>query len=210
MFVDIQSLSFDYDKHTKVLTEFSLLIKKGDIVALIGRSGSGKSTVLRLITGLETPIKGRITVNNKVFFDKHTNLPPEKRNVGMVFQDFALFPHMTVKKNVAYGLDHLSKQKKAARVNELLELVGLSHKEKNYPHQLSGGEKQRIALARALAPKPDMILLDEPFSNLDTELKDAIRDQLKAIIKQTGVTCIFVTHDLKDAKQIADKVINHT
>ncbi len=159
-------------------------MEQGDIIAILGDSGSGKSTILRLLAGLEIPHKGSITINNQIVVDNRTFMPPEKREIGMVFQDYALFPHMTVEKNVQFGLGKMSKKEKAQKVKEVLELVGLVSYGKRYPHELSGGQQQRVALARALAPMPNLLLLDEPFSNLDAGLKEDIRNQLKTIFKK--------------------------
>lgn len=207
MYVELNNIYFHYEKDTKVLDNINLNMKHGEIVALLGNSGSGKSTLLRLISGLERPKEGTIVLNDKVLVSNNKFVGPEHRNIGMVFQDYALFPHMSVYKNIKFGLSGLPKEEKEQRIKEVLELVNLSHKIKDYPHQLSGGEQQRIALARSLATKPDILLLDEPFSNLDANLKKQIRRDLKNIIKQADITCLFVTHDEEDAFDIADTVI---
>lgn len=207
MYVDIKNIHFHYQKETKVLQDINLEMKQGEIVALLGNSGSGKSTLLRLLCGLARPQSGNIVLNGQTLTSKNTFIPPEKRNIGMVFQDYALFPHMTIKKNIGFGISHLPKQERESRIKEVLELVNLSHKENDYPHELSGGEQQRIALARSLAPRPDILLLDEPFSNLDANLKTQIRRDLKEIIKNADITCLFVTHDYDDARDIADHII---
>lgn len=208
MYIEIESLHFKY-KNSKadVIKNFTLTQAEGEIISILGQSGSGKSTVLRLIAGLETPSSGRIKINQRIIYDANTNIPPEGRGVGMVFQDYALFPHLTVEKNIKYGLSKLMKSEQTKRLSEVLELVGLQDFAKRYPHELSGGQQQRVALARALAPKPSVLLLDEPFSNLDADLQIKIRDELKNIIKQAGMTSIFVTHDRDDSKAIADRVV---
>ena len=208
MYVKLNNINFEYVKNNLILDDFSLEIKKGDIAALIGNSGSGKSTILRILSGLETPITGEVIVNDQVLFNKKVSINPEKRNVGMVFQDYALFPHLSVKKNIYFGLHGKTKDEKDKIVHDVLELVNLKHKINNYPYELSGGEQQRIALARSLATNPDVLLLDEPFSNLDANLKKQIRKELKQIIKKADITCIFVTHDIEDANDIADEIIN--
>lgn len=208
MYVKLNNINFEYVKNNLILDDFSLEIKKGDIAALIGNSGSGKSTILRILSGLETPITGEVIVNDQILFNKKISINPEKRNVGMVFQDYALFPHLSVKKNIYFGLHGKTKDEKDKIVNDVLELVNLKHKINNYPYELSGGEQQRIALARSLATNPDVLLLDEPFSNLDANLKKQIRKELKQIIKKADITCIFVTHDIEDANDIADEIIN--
>ncbi len=184
----------------------SLKIYRGEFFSLLGPSGSGKSTILKLIAGLERPDEGSIKIEGKVVADGNSWVPPEKRGVGLVFQNYALFPHMTVFENVAYGISSLPKQEVKKRVRELLELVGLSQKEKHYPHQLSGGEQQRVALARALAGAPKIMLLDEPFSNLDADLRRSLRKQTKQILKSLGTTTILVTHDQEEALSLSDRV----
>ncbi len=201
MQLEIKNLFFAYNKKEENIVEnFNLTVKKGEIVALVGASGSGKSTVLRLTAGLEIPDAGEIVIAGQTVAADHKFKAAENREVGMVFQDYALFPHLSVAKNIAFGIDHLSKSKREARVSELLEIVNLEGFEKRYPHQLSGGQQQRIALARTLAPGPEILLLDEPFSNLDAELKDKIRSELNEIIKEVGVTTILVSHDREDAE----------
>lgn len=208
MFVTIQDLTFKY-KNVKSYTvdHLNLHIKKGEIISILGESGSGKSTVLRLLCGLEKPEKGRIVINEETMTDDHTFVLPEKRGVGMVFQDYALFPHMTVAENIRFGLKGMKQKEKKMRVDEVLSLVNMTAFTKRYPHELSGGQQQRIALARALAPKPSLLLLDEPFSNLDADLQIKIRSELKDIIKKTGTTSILVTHDREDSKAIADRIL---
>ena len=200
MQLEIKDLTFAYNKKDKIVENFNLEVEKGEIVALVGASGSGKSTVLRLTAGLEIPDAGEIRIAGETVAAERKFRAAEKREVGMVFQDYALFPHLSVEKNIAFGIDHLSKAKRKTRVRELLELVNLEGFEKRYPHQLSGGQQQRIALARTLAPGPELLLLDEPFSNLDAELKDKIRRELNQIIKEVGVTTILVSHDREDAE----------
>jgi iron(III) transport system ATP-binding protein len=208
MSVEIKGLNFKYkNSKEKTINDFSIKIESGEIISIFGESGSGKSTVLRLLSGLETPISGMIKIDSKLIVDDNTFVLPEKRGVGMVFQDYALFPHMTVAQNIMFGLKDMSRKEKNNRLEEVLELVNLEKFKDRYPHELSGGQQQRVALARALAPKPSLLLLDEPFSNLDADLQSKIRDELKRIIKHTGITSIFVTHDREDSKAIADRVI---
>jgi len=208
MFIDIKDLCFKYSNSKKLtIDNFSISINKGEIVAILGKSGSGKSTVLRLICGLESPIKGTIKINNQIISNDNTFIMPEKRGIGMVFQDYALFPHMTVAQNIKFGLKNTSKNEKNKRLKEMLSLVSLEQYEERYPYELSGGQQQRVALARALAPEPKLLLLDEPFSNLDANLRIKIRRELKDIIKRAGTTSIFVTHDIEDARNISDKVV---
>ena len=208
MYVKIKNIDFRYkNAKEKTIKDFSVDIEKGEIISIFGESGSGKSTMLRLIAGLEVPSKGLVEIDNKIIIDDHTFILPEKRGVGMVFQDYALFPHMTVAGNIKFGLKNIDRTEKNNRVKEVLELVNLEDFKDRYPHELSGGQQQRVAIARALAPNPSLLLLDEPFSNLDAHLQEKIRKELKKIIKHTGITSIFVTHDKDDSKAIADRVV---
>ena len=186
-----------------VLDNFSLTLEKSEIIALLGNSGCGKTTFLRIVAGLETPDSGTIHISGNDI----TMQAAEKRNIGFVFQDFALFPHMSVRKNILYGLHGLARSERAARVDEVLQLTGLEEVAKQYPHQLSGGQQQRVALARALAPKPSLVLLDEPFSNLDASLRDQLRSRVREILKESHTPAIIVTHDQADADVVADRVI---
>ena len=208
MFVTMKDIDFCYDK-TKynILEDFDLNIHKGQTLSILGESGSGKSTILRLLAGLEKPKKGKLVIGNKIMNNKNTFVPPEKRKVGMVFQDYALFPHMTVFKNISFGIDQLSKSRRKEKVMETLKLVDLVDHRDKYPHQLSGGQQQRTALARAIITEPKILLLDEPFSNLDTNLKNNIRESLKKIISKIGITTIIVSHDKLDALKLADQLI---
>ncbi|KGR80073.1 ABC transporter ATP-binding protein [Ureibacillus manganicus] len=204
--LEIEGLTFSYSKKEEpVLNDFSMSIEKGEVVGILGRSGSGKSTLLRLISGLEMPSKGTIKVAGTTVVSDRIYLHPENRGVGMVFQDYALFPHMTVKNNILFGLSRLPRNERNQRVGEMLELVKLESFENRYPHELSGGQQQRVALARALAPKPSILLMDEPFSNLDADLKESIREELGVILNKANMTCILVTHDRNDAEAICDR-----
>ncbi|GAB6169845.1 hypothetical protein JCM1393_23050 [Clostridium carnis] len=208
MQVKVKNLSFKYDNSDSlVINDFSIEIEKGEIVAILGASGCGKSTILRLIAGLEEPNSGEIIINNKVVVNNTNFLKPEERGVGMLFQDYALFPHLTVYENIKFGLYKLSKKEQKIRVDEVLNLVNLKGYETRYPYELSGGQQQRVALARALAPKPSVLLMDEPFSNLDSHLRTKIREELRDIIKKSNTTCIFVTHDIEDVNAISDRTI---
>lgn len=205
--IKLNNIVFKYDNtNVPILNNVSFELNKGEIMAVVGPSGGGKSTLLRIISGLEQPFSGSIEINQKMVFSDVTNIKPENRGIGMVFQDYALFPHMTVEKNIAYGVDHIPKKERKLRIETMLELVNLKGYEKRYPHQLSGGQQQRIALARALAPKPKILLLDEPFSNLDTEMLEKVRNELFEIINFTQITTIMVTHNPEDAKT-ADKIL---
>lgn len=203
--VTMQGVSKDFAGVVAV-DDISLSIAKGEFFALLGPSGCGKTTTLRMLAGLETPTAGVITIDGRPMFDADNNVPPEARGVGIVFQDYALFPHMTIFENVAFGLHRQGKAVIAARVGELLELVGLADAAKRYPHELSGGQRQRVALARSLAPAPAVILLDEPFSNLDAELRVGLRNETKDILKAAGATVVLVTHDQEEAFSLSDRV----
>ncbi len=183
----------------------TLEIKKGEFFSLLGPSGCGKTTILRLIAGLERPDKGNIFIGERVVAGQEW-VPPEKRKIGLVFQDYALFPHMTVFKNISFGLTGCSKNELKQKVMELLEMVGLSDAAQRYPHELSGGQQQRVALARALAPSPQVMLLDEPFSNLDADLRRSCAQETKRILKESGTTAILVTHDQEEAFSLSDRV----
>ncbi|MDP2235603.1 MAG: ABC transporter ATP-binding protein [Bacteroidales bacterium] len=188
------------------VNDFNANILKGEIVALLGESGCGKTTILRMIAGFEKPDDGILKLNSQKIASKDFMTAPEKRGVGIVFQDYALFPHKTVNENILFGLFRLSKDKAKERLIEMIALTGLNGLEQRYPHELSGGQQQRVALARALAPDPSILLLDEPFSNLDAMRKNELRFELRDIIRKAGTTAIFVTHDTRDVLAIADRV----
>lgn len=208
MYVNIKGLNFKYhNAKEQTIVDFNLEIQKGEVISIFGQSGSGKSTALRLLAGLEIPKSGLIEIDKRVMVDDKIFVQPEKRGLGMVFQDYALFPHMTVEGNVKFGLKNMHNKEKERRVEEVLELVELKDYKKRYPHEISGGQQQRVALARALAPKPLLLLLDEPFSNLDADLHAKIRNDLKKIIAQAGITSIFVTHNKEDSIAIANRVV---
>lgn len=190
---------------TEAVKDATFELSSGDILALVGPSGCGKTTLLRLIAGFEYPDKGNIRVGGELMAGKNEFKPPEKREVGMVFQNHALFPHLTVFENIAYGLSLEGKQREE-RVAKMLLLIGLEEYGSKMPHELSGGEQQRVALARALAPDPEILLLDEPFSNLDADLRTRIRTEVRDILKRTDSTVIFVTHDQDEALFIGDRV----
>ncbi|HWR42014.1 ABC transporter ATP-binding protein [Sporomusa sp.] len=211
MFVDLSGIAFKYSGTDKyVLKDFNLSVAKGEIVSVVGLSGSGKSTVLRLIAGLEVQTAGIITINNRIVADQNSFVPPEKRKIGMVFQDYALFPHCTVYSNIAFGISDMSRKERDARVDRLLTLINMNECRDRYPYQLSGGQQQRVAVARALAPNPYLLLMDEPFSNIDSELKQRMRLEIRSILKAEAVTCIFVTHDKSDLEDMSDRTITIT
>ena len=188
------------------LDKVSISLSDGDIMALVGESGSGKTTLLRIIAGLENPNSGLVEIDGEIAWSSQTKtLLPEDRNIGFVFQDYALFPHLTVKNNILYGLHKIhQKSDRVERLKEIVSLTGLENLEHRFPHELSGGQQQRVALARALAPEPNFILLDEPFSNLDPVRKDSLRDELRSVVKESGVSALIVTHDTRDALSVAD------
>jgi iron(III) transport system ATP-binding protein len=188
---------------TAAVDGFDLEVRGGDLMALLGPSGCGKTTALRLIAGLERPDAGTVRVQDRVVASNATWVPPERRRVGMVFQEWALFPHLDVAANVAFGLNDGDPR---PRVEELLKLARLEGLARRMPHELSGGQQQRVALARALAPSPDLLLLDEPFSNLDAQLRAEVRGQVRALLRATGTTAVFVTPEQEEALSIADQV----
>lgn len=185
------------------VNKLSLVVRQGEIITLLGPSGCGKTTTLRLIAGFEQPDRGRILLDDREVTGNGGYIPPEKRNIGMVFQDYALFPHLKVSENIGIAVP---KNERGSRVEEMQELVNLKGLGGRYPHELSGGQQQRVALGRALAGRPVVVLLDEPFSNLDTDLRNHMRSEVAKIIKRAGTTAIFVTHDLKDALAVSDRV----
>lgn len=207
MQLDAISLAYDTPQGRQAVVEdFSLSLEKGHIGCLLGASGCGKTTVLRAIAGFEPLRSGRIILDGKVLSSAGFQLEPEHRGVGMMFQDYALFPHLTVEKNIGFGLRRLDSAERTRRVAELLHLVGLEGTERRYPHELSGGQQQRVALARALAPEPDLLLLDEPFSNLDIDTRERLAFEVRDILKSTGHTALLVTHNQAEAFAIADRI----
>jgi len=189
-----------------IVSNISLELKSGEIGCLLGHSGCGKTTLLRSIAGFEQPASGEILLRGKQVASSKTMLPPEQRNVGMVFQDLALFPHLTVGQNIAFGMRNCSNDKINQRIETLLELVGLPHLVKQHPHQLSGGQQQRIALARAMAPRPALLLLDEPFSSQDAERREQLAREVGQILREDNITAMLVTHDQYEAFAIADNI----
>jgi len=203
--LEIKKLCHNYDGRA-VVDDLSLSLTSGQVLCLLGPSGCGKSTTLRLIAGLETQTSGEIWIDGECVSKGGNHLPPERRNIGMMFQDFALFPHLSVGENVAFGLKGARREKRT-RVHELLERVSLRHYTEAFPHELSGGEQQRVALARALAPNPRIMLMDEPFSGLDNRLRDGIRDETLEILHEEQVAVILVTHEPEEAMRMSDEIV---
>ena len=207
MFLEVSQLEVRYAGRAQAAVHgVTLSLKAGDIGVLIGPSGCGKTTLLRAVAGLEPVTGGEIRLTKSVVSSAQLSLPPEQRRIGMVFQDYALFPHLSVGRNVAFGIHQLPRAEQAARVAEVLQLVGLEGSEHRFPHELSGGQQQRVALARALAPRPQLMLLDEPFSNLDVDLRERLAHEVRGILKAAGATALFVTHDQFEAFAIGDVI----
>ena len=203
--LDVREVSVAYGDNT-VVRNVSFTLSKGTIGCLLGPSGCGKTTLLRAIAGFEPVTAGKVHLHGRLVSGPGQTLAPEQRRVGMVFQDFALFPHLNVERNIAFGLRHLSRSDRKERVAELLRLVGLEHAGRQYPHQLSGGMQQRVAVARAMAPRPDILLLDEPFSSMDAELREQLAREVREVLKRDGVTAILVTHDQLESFAMADLI----
>ena len=205
-FLQIQDVSFAYPDGNQVCDRLSFSVDEGEIGCLLGPSGCGKTTILRLIAGFERPGSGEIWVRDKLMADSNASLPPEARRIGVVFQDYALFPHLTVQRNIAFGLRGMAAAATGARVEEMLSLVRLKAERDKYPHEISGGQRQRVALARALAPQPALLLLDEPFSNLDVELRESLGLEVRDLLRKLDTPALLVTHDQHEAFSIADKI----
>jgi iron(III) transport system ATP-binding protein len=201
MSVEVSGISRSFGL-TRAVDDVTLEVRTSEIFGVLGPSGCGKTTLLRLIAGFERPETGTVTVGGTLVAGDRTWVPPERRRIGMVFQDYALFPHLTVERNVAFGVPRGA----GGEIQRALELVGLQHKADRHPHELSGGERQRVALARALAPGPDVVLLDEPFSSLDATLRADLRREVELILRDAGATAILVTHDQEEALTLSDRL----
>ena len=203
MYLNIQKLVKYYNKDNPIIKELDFSVKKGEFVSFIGESGSGKTTFLKCLAGLEKINSGKITLNNKILNDKDIFIKPHLRKIGFIFQDYPLFPHLNTLDNIKINL----KESYFTNIDYYIDLMGLSNLLKRFPHELSGGEQQRVSIARALVREPDLLLMDEPFSNLDSAIKSKIQDEIYKILKKTNTTTILVTHDIKDTFDISDKLL---
>jgi iron(III) transport system ATP-binding protein len=199
-------VAYDAGQH-RVLNGFSLALNRGELTCLLGASGCGKTTVLRAIAGFEQVSEGEIYIAGQQVVGHRLHLPPEKRKTGMVFQEYALFPHLTAEENIAFGLRRLPREQQSQRVADLLQMIELGSHARHYPHQLSGGQQQRIALARALAPRPQILLLDEPFSSLDSRTRERIGMEVRDILREAGQTALMVTHSEAEAQMMGGAIV---
>jgi len=204
-FLSLQNISLDLD-NKEILKGLNLQVDKGEFIAITGSSGAGKTSLLRIICGLESPKEGEILLDNMVIFNKGISVPTEKRNIGLVIQEKVLFPHLTARKNIEFGLSKNSSNE--SHVDEILHHLNITKLANKFPHELSGGESQRVALARSIVMKPKLLLLDEPFTGLDTELKSNIYPEIQSILKNNMITSLMVTHDLNEVKALSDKCFN--
>ena len=203
MYLEVKNLVKYYQKEVPVIKKLNFSVEKGEIISFLGESGSGKTTFLKCISGLETINSGTISLNNSILNNKNIFIKPQKRKIGFVFQDYPLFPHLNLKDNITFNL----KSKYLKKLDYMISLTGLEKLLHRYPHELSGGEQQRACIARALIREPDLLLLDEPFSNLDSKIKLSMREEIYKIIKETKTTTILVTHDINDSLNIADRIL---
>ena len=203
MFLKVSNLKKIYDKDEPIIKSLNFSVDRGEIISFIGESGSGKTTFLRCLAGLEEITSGKIELNGKILNDSNTLIQSHKRKIGFVFQDYPLFPHLNVTQNIILNLE----KKYRSSLENILDLTNLNILKKRYPHELSGGEQQRVAIARAIIREPDLLLLDEPFSNLDLAIKSQIKSEIKRIVKDLNITTILVTHDIKDSLEISDRIL---
>ncbi len=205
--LQVEDVSVQYEAApTPALSHLDLVVQAGEFVSLLGHSGTGKTTALRAVAGFEKVQSGYVRIGGRLVASSFAHTPPDKRRVGLVFQDYALFPHLTVKANIEFGLSGMDSSVRNSQVGKMIELTGLRGLEQRYAHELSGGQQQRVALARALAPAPVAVLLDEPFSNLDRQLRSTLRREVRSILKDAGATAVLVTHDREEALALADRV----
>ena len=208
-FLKVKNIDLSFDNENlkiRILKGLNLTVDKGNFVAITGASGSGKTSLLRVICGLESPNEGEIILDNVPLFNKEICVPTEKRNIGLVVQEKVLFPHLNTRKNIEFGIS--SKRDKQNRSNEIMEKLNIQQLADKYPHELSGGESQRVALARSIVMKPKLLMLDEPFTGLDKELKIKIYPEIKSILQESKITCLMVTHNLNEVKALSDKCFN--
>ena len=203
MYLEVNNLVKYYKKENLIIKKLNFSVKKGEIISFLGESGSGKTTFLKCLAGLEMINSGSVKLNGKILNGKNQFVTPQKRNIGFVFQDYPLFPHLNLKDNILFNLNSINTKK----LDYILSLSGLESLIDRFPHELSGGEQQRACVARALIREPDLLLLDEPFSNLDSEIKESMREEIHRILKETNTTTILVTHDINDALNIADRIL---
>ena len=203
--LNIKNLSFEFRKDSEILTDLSFNLVEGEILGILGPSGIGKSSLLRLIAGLEKPKSGEISHYDKILSDSNTFVSPHKRGIGLVLQEKVLFPHLNSLENVKFGIKG-NRSEKEAQAKKYLKLLKAEEFSLSYPNSLSGGEQQRVAIARALAPEPKTVLLDEPFSSLDANLREELRNDTKALFKKTNTSCIIVTHELEEAREFCDRI----
>jgi iron(III) transport system ATP-binding protein len=203
--LEIRNLSHAYNHASSIIKDFNFSLKKGEIVSILGPSGIGKTTLLRIVAGLEDVMDGEVIISDKVASKENFLLPPEKRNLGLVVEDRALFPHLSVEKNVMFGISHIQERESLAQ--EYLGLFKVADLSKKYPHEISAGQQQRVAFARALITNPDILLLDEPFGALDKNLKEELHDETKKIFKNKDLSVLLVTHDEEEAKYFSDRII---
>jgi len=205
MKLEIENISLNLD-NDRILDNLSLTVKEEEIISIIGPSASGKSSLLRVIAGFENISSGKMKLNGQTVDDTSTIIEPQERNIGIIFQDLALFPHLNCAENITFGISELSSKEKTKRLDRLEKVLGIIEISKKYPHEISGGQQQRVAIARALAPQPEILLLDEPFSALDENLKEKLLADLKILLKEEKITTIVITHNIKEAFQISDKI----